>query len=44
MMYPVMIGGGLRIFPDQREKLAFELTELVRYDSGALLQIYRTAS
>jgi dihydrofolate reductase len=44
MVFPVMIGGGLRIFPDNREKLAFELTDLVRYDSGVVLQVYRPAS
>ncbi len=44
MVFPVMIGGGLRAFPDDREKLKFELVELVRYDSGSLLQIYRPAS
>jgi dihydrofolate reductase len=43
MVFPVMIGGGLRIFPDQREKLGFELADLARYDSGVLLQIYRPA-
>ncbi len=41
MVFPVMIGGGLRIFPDDRAKLAFELTELARYDGGVLLQVYR---
>jgi dihydrofolate reductase len=41
MVYPVLIGGGLSIFGDQRHKLELELTELVRYDSGVLLQIYR---
>ena len=44
MVFPVAIGGGLRMFPDDRQKLEFELTELVRYDSGATLQIYRPAS
>jgi dihydrofolate reductase len=44
MVFPVMIGGGLRIFPEDREKLNFELTDLVRYDSGVLLQIYRPVS
>jgi dihydrofolate reductase len=43
MVFPVAIGGGLRIFPDQGEKLSFELTDLVRYDSGVVLQIYRPA-
>lgn len=32
------------MFPDQWEKLAFELTDLVRYDSGALLQVYRSGA
>jgi dihydrofolate reductase len=44
MVFPVAIGGGLRMFPDDRKKLEFELTELVRYDSGFTLQIYRPAS
>lgn len=43
MVFPVAIGGGLRIFPDQREKLAFDLIDLVRYDSGVLLEVYRPA-
>jgi dihydrofolate reductase len=44
MVFPVMIGGGLRIFPEERAKLEFELTDVVRYDSGILLQIYRPAT
>lgn len=44
MVYPVMIGGGLTIFPDQRDKITLELTDLVRYASGVLLQVYRPAS
>jgi len=36
----VMIGGGLTIFPQDREKISLELADLVRYDSGVLLQIY----
>jgi dihydrofolate reductase len=44
MVYPVLVGGGLRIFPEQREKVALELADLVRYDSGVLLQVYRPAS
>ncbi|MEO6500595.1 MAG: dihydrofolate reductase family protein [Jatrophihabitantaceae bacterium] len=43
MVFPVLIGGGLSIYPDRRSKLALELVELVRYDSGALLQVYRPA-
>jgi dihydrofolate reductase len=44
MVFPVMIGGGLGIFPDDRQKLEFELAELVRYDSGVVLQTYRPTS
>jgi dihydrofolate reductase len=41
MVFPVAIGGGLRVFPDDRAKIALELADLVRYGSGVLLQIYR---
>ncbi|MGH3528647.1 MAG: dihydrofolate reductase family protein [Pseudonocardiaceae bacterium] len=44
MVFPVMIGGGLTIFPYQRDKIALELSDLVRYASGVLLQVYRPAS
>ncbi len=43
MVFPVLIGGGLTIFPDQREKLSLELTDLARYASGVLLEVYRPA-
>ena len=43
MIYPVMIGGGLTIFPDQREKITFALTDLTRYASGVALEVYRPA-
>jgi len=36
-----LIGDGLTIFPDQREKMSLELIELVRYESGVLLEVYR---
>lgn len=41
IVYPVTIGGGLRIFPDDRSRIDIELTDLVRFDSGAILQTYR---
>ncbi len=44
MVYPVIVGGGLRIFPEERQMMALDLTELVRYDSGVLLQVYRPAA
>jgi dihydrofolate reductase len=44
MIFPVMIGGGVRIFPEQRDKIALELTDLMRYASGVVLQVYRLAT
>jgi dihydrofolate reductase len=44
MVFPVAVGGGLRVFPDDRTKVSMELTELVRYDSGVLLHVYRSLS
>ncbi len=44
MVFPVMIGGGLRIFPEQLNKITLELIDLVRYSSGVVLQVYRPAS
>jgi dihydrofolate reductase len=41
MVFPVIIGGGKTIWPQERLKVSLELTELVRYDSGVLLQVYR---
>ena len=43
MVFPVLVGGGLSIYPDQRDKLGLELAELARYDRGVLLQVYRPA-
>jgi dihydrofolate reductase len=42
MLFPIAVGGGLRVFPDDRTKVELEPTELFRYDSGVLLQVYRT--
>ena len=41
MVFPILIGGGLTIFPDQRDKIALELTDLVRYAGGVVLEVYR---
>ncbi|WP_374009453.1 dihydrofolate reductase family protein [Leifsonia sp. LS-T14] len=43
LTYPVMVGGGLRIFPDDHEKWTFELAALDRFASGAVLHTYRLA-
>lgn len=41
MVFPVAIGGGLRVFPEDRGRAAFALTDLERYDNGIVLQVYR---
>ena len=42
MVFPVMIGGGLRCFPDDRGKVAFELADTQAYGNGVMLNTYRT--
>ena len=44
MVFPVIIGGGLRIFADDRAQHSLELAELVTYSSGVVLQVYRPTS
>ena len=44
MVFPVVIGGGLTMFPGDRQKHEFELTELERFSSGVVLQVYRPTS
>ena len=41
MVYPVTIGSGLSVFPETPNRMAFTLTDLTRYESGVLLQVYR---
>lgn len=43
MVFPVLVGGGLTIFPDDRRKVELELVRLERYSTGVLLQVYRPA-
>ena len=43
LVFPIAIGGGLRVFPDDRGKIELQLHELIRYESGVLLQVYRPA-
>ncbi|WP_431278393.1 dihydrofolate reductase family protein [Leifsonia poae] len=40
LSYPVIVGGGLRMFPDDRGLATLELTRLDRFDSGAVLHVY----
>jgi dihydrofolate reductase len=44
MVFPVIIGGGLTVFPTNRQKLDFELSDLERYSSGVVLQVYEATS
>jgi dihydrofolate reductase len=44
MVFPVMIGGGLRFSADSRETLPFELADPKAYSSGVMLDTYRKAS
>ncbi len=41
MMYPVTIGSGLSVFPETSDRTAYELVDLIRYESGAVLHTYR---
>ena len=43
MIFPVSIGGGLRLFPESRTKTSFTLTETQTFPSGVVWQIYRTS-
>jgi riboflavin biosynthesis pyrimidine reductase len=41
MVFPVLVGGGFGLFPDDRKKMPLELTHVEAYDSGVLLQVDR---
>jgi dihydrofolate reductase len=41
MVYPIVIGGGRRLFPEARQRIGFELVDLIRYERGVVLQTYR---
>ena len=41
MVFPVIIGGGLRCFPDDREKLPFDLVDTRAWPNGVMLHTYR---
>jgi dihydrofolate reductase len=36
MVFPVSIGGGLRVFPNDRTKLAWTLADQVTFPSGVM--------
>ncbi|HUZ21268.1 MAG TPA: dihydrofolate reductase family protein [Acidimicrobiales bacterium] len=43
VVFPTMIGGGLRIFPEQRDKITLGLVDLVRYGGGVVLHVHDIA-
>ena len=43
MIHPVVIAGGLRMFPDTEDMKLLRLAEAITYDSGVALLIYRPA-
>jgi riboflavin biosynthesis pyrimidine reductase len=44
MVFPVIVGGGLTIFAEDRKKHELELSDLVTFSSGVVLQVYRPTS
>lgn len=44
MVYPVSIGGGLRLFDDSRELKKFELKHCQAFDNGVLILEYKPVS
>jgi dihydrofolate reductase len=43
MVFPVLIGGGLRPFPDSRQKKPLELVETRKFGTGVAVHHYRRA-
>jgi dihydrofolate reductase len=43
MVFPVLIGGGKRLFPDSDEKRGLELVDTRAFDSGVVVHTYRPA-
>ena len=41
MVFPVVIGSGLSVFPETTDRTAYTLVELIQYSSGVLLQAYQ---
>jgi dihydrofolate reductase len=43
MVFPVMIGGGKRVFPDSRQKHPFRLLDSRTFETGVAVHSYETA-
>lgn len=44
MVFPVLVGGGTRVFPDSRQKVALEPTATQSFASGVAVHGYRPAA
>jgi dihydrofolate reductase len=42
-VFPVVVGGGARVFPEKFDKVVFELADHVSFDSGVIELTYRVA-
>ena len=43
MIFPVVIGSGGRVWPESPDKLALDLADTRKYDSGVVVNVYRRA-
>jgi dihydrofolate reductase len=43
MIFPVVLGSGARLFPETPEKTPLELSDTQTFESGVVVQSYRTA-
>ncbi len=43
MVFPVLIGGGLRLFPDSPDKRSLTLVDTKPFDSGVVVHTYHSA-
>ena len=41
MVFPVLLGSGLRLFPDSADKRTLQLTETTQFPSGVVVHHYR---
>jgi dihydrofolate reductase len=41
MIFPVVVGSGARVWPESPDKLALELADTRKYDSGVVVNAYR---
>lgn len=43
MVFPVLVGGGTRLFPDSPRKRALKLVDVKKFDPGVIVCAYRPA-